>query len=48
MTYLFAAYSIVFLAIFAYTLYLGSTQRKLAAELDNLERALRDRSPGRL
>jgi CcmD family protein len=42
MKYVWAAYSLVWIAIFAYTLLLGSRQRKLERELFSLQKAVGD------
>lgn len=43
MTYLFAAYAVVWILIFAYTLYVSGKQRTLDAKLDELRRIIEDR-----
>lgn len=40
MSYLFAAYTFIWILIFAYTLSLGKRQNKIAVELEQLERAI--------
>ncbi|MDW7674727.1 MAG: CcmD family protein [Bacillota bacterium] len=40
MGYLFAAYTITWIAIFAYTFSLGKRQNQLANELEQLQRAI--------
>lgn len=41
MTYLFVAYTIVWLAIFAYSYSLGQQTRRLSAQVEALEAALK-------
>lgn len=41
--YLFAAYTVIWLAVFAYTVSLGGRQRKLAQDLDLIKRAVEKR-----
>lgn len=38
-----AAYSLIWVLIFGYTLFLGSRQKKLAREIELLEQAVKDR-----
>jgi|GEM_PF-968419 len=41
MTYLFAAYTIVWIGIFAYSYSLGQQAKRLAAQVETLEAALK-------
>ena len=41
--YLFAAYSVIFIALFAYLLFIGRKQSRLEASLEELEKTVRER-----
>ncbi|WP_366923593.1 CcmD family protein [Metallumcola ferriviriculae] len=43
MSYVAAAYGVIFALIFMYTLILGGRQNKLAKEVEMLQEAVRDR-----
>jgi len=43
MTYLFAAYTVVWLVLFAYILFISGQQRNLDRKLDELRRMFEDR-----
>ncbi len=42
--YLFAAYTVIWIAVFAYVLLLLQGERKLRREIDSLRRSLKDKS----
>lgn len=42
--YLFAAYTVIWIAVFAYVLLLLQGERKLRREIDNLRRSLKNKS----
>lgn len=44
MSYLFAAYTVVWILIFGYTWMIGSKQKDLERKLDDLRDELRDRT----
>lgn len=43
MTYLFAAYTIIWLIIFAYTLLMGRREKQLAEDLRMLQKAMENK-----
>ncbi len=42
--YLFAAYTVIWVVVFGYTLSIGARQRKLAQDLDLIKRAVEKRA----
>ena len=44
MSYLFAAYAVIWLALFAYLMSLSSKQKKLNQEIETLKKILNERS----
>jgi len=44
MTYLFAAYAIIWILLFGYVMHLSGKQKKLDGELDALKRQMDERS----
>ncbi len=43
LTFLFAGYSLVWVLIFAYILFMGNRQKKLAEELETLRRVVEEK-----
>ena len=44
MSYLFAAYAVIWLALFAYMMSLSSNQKKLNQEIETLKKILNEKS----